>query len=52
MLAGAPVRPNISLGDSVTGLHAAFGTVSGCGLKLLLLFCKFYLGSKIGWFFD
>ncbi|KLO09712.1 CoA-transferase family III [Schizopora paradoxa] len=27
MLAGAPVRPNISLGDSVSGLHAAFGTV-------------------------
>ena len=27
-LSGAPVRPNISLGDSVAGLHAAFGTVS------------------------
>ncbi|KDQ56243.1 hypothetical protein JAAARDRAFT_158208 [Jaapia argillacea MUCL 33604] len=27
MLAGPPVRPNISLGDSVAGLHAAFGTV-------------------------
>ncbi|KAH8110572.1 CoA-transferase family III [Phellopilus nigrolimitatus] len=27
MLAGAPVRPNISLGDSITGLHAAFGAV-------------------------
>lgn len=27
MLSGAPVRPNISLGDSVAGLHAAFGTV-------------------------
>lgn len=27
-LAGPPVRPNISLGDSVAGLHAAFGTVS------------------------
>ena len=26
-LSGAPVRPNISLGDSVAGLHAAFGTV-------------------------
>jgi crotonobetainyl-CoA:carnitine CoA-transferase CaiB-like acyl-CoA transferase len=26
-LAGAPVRPNISLGDSLAGLHAAFGTV-------------------------
>lgn len=25
--AGPPVRPNISLGDSVAGLHAAFGTV-------------------------
>ena len=22
-----PVRPNISLGDSLAGLHAAFGTV-------------------------
>lgn len=28
MLDGAPVRPNISLGDSLTGLHAAFGSVS------------------------
>jgi len=27
-LAGPAVRPNISLGDSVAGLHAAFGTVS------------------------
>ncbi len=27
LLAGAPVRPNMSLGDSVAGLHAAFGTV-------------------------
>jgi crotonobetainyl-CoA:carnitine CoA-transferase CaiB-like acyl-CoA transferase len=27
-LLGPPVRPNISLGDSVAGLHAAFGTVS------------------------
>lgn len=26
-LTGPPVRPNISLGDSVAGLHAAFGTV-------------------------
>ncbi|KAF7303506.1 L-carnitine dehydratase bile acid-inducible protein f [Mycena indigotica] len=26
-LNGPPVRPNISLGDSVAGLHAAFGTV-------------------------
>ncbi|KAK7064955.1 CoA-transferase family III domain-containing protein [Favolaschia claudopus] len=26
-LHGPPVRPNISLGDSVAGLHAAFGTV-------------------------
>ncbi|KAL0569001.1 hypothetical protein V5O48_012970 [Marasmius crinis-equi] len=25
-LSGPPVRPNISLGDSVAGLHAAFGT--------------------------
>ncbi|KZS88868.1 CoA-transferase family III [Sistotremastrum niveocremeum HHB9708] len=27
LLDGPPVRPNISLGDSVAGLHAAFGTV-------------------------
>ena len=27
-LSGPPIRPNISLGDSVAGLHAAFGTVS------------------------
>ncbi|OSC96630.1 CoA-transferase family III [Trametes coccinea BRFM310] len=26
-LLGAPIRPNLSLGDSVAGLHAAFGTV-------------------------
>ncbi|CAO1624144.1 unnamed protein product [Parajaminaea phylloscopi] len=26
-LSGAPIRPNISLGDSLAGLHAAFGTV-------------------------
>ncbi|KAF8622944.1 hypothetical protein AX15_006620 [Amanita polypyramis BW_CC] len=26
-LAGPPIRPNISLGDTVAGLHAAFGTV-------------------------
>ncbi|KAH9935141.1 CoA-transferase family III [Epithele typhae] len=26
-LSGPPVRPNVSLGDSVAGLHAAFGTV-------------------------
>lgn len=26
-LEGPPVRPNISLGDSIAGLHAAFGTV-------------------------
>ncbi len=24
---GPPIRPNLSLGDSVAGLHAAFGTV-------------------------
>ena len=35
-LKGAPVRPNISLGDSVAGLHAAFGTVS-------MLFLGWYL---------
>ncbi|KAG6901898.1 hypothetical protein C0995_006851 [Termitomyces sp. Mi166 len=28
-LAGPPVRPNISLGDSIAGLHAAFGTTRG-----------------------
>ena len=28
-LSGPPVRPNISLGDSIAGLHAAFGTVCG-----------------------
>lgn len=39
-LAGPPVRPNISLGDSVAGLHAAFGTVCptvlccGCDFRL------------------
>ncbi|EJD08168.1 CoA-transferase family III [Fomitiporia mediterranea MF3/22] len=27
MLAGPSVRPNISFGDSITGLHAAFGAV-------------------------
>ncbi|KAG2073235.1 CoA-transferase family III [Suillus decipiens] len=27
LLSGPPTRPNISLGDSVAGLHAAFGTV-------------------------
>ncbi|KAG1788666.1 CoA-transferase family III domain-containing protein [Suillus plorans] len=27
LLSGPPIRPNISLGDSVAGLHAAFGTV-------------------------
>ncbi|EMD32988.1 hypothetical protein CERSUDRAFT_87690 [Gelatoporia subvermispora B] len=26
-LSGEPIRPNFSLGDSVAGLHAAFGTV-------------------------
>ena len=26
-LLGPPIRPNLSLGDSVAGLHAAFGTV-------------------------
>lgn len=34
VLAGAPVRPNISLGDSVAGLHAAFGTVSSFHVEL------------------
>ena len=28
VLAGVPIRPNMSLGDTVAGLHAAFGTVS------------------------
>ncbi|TDL16915.1 CoA-transferase family III [Rickenella mellea] len=33
-LVGAPVRPNISLGDSVAGLHAAFGTVLALMAKI------------------
>lgn len=32
-LSGPPVRPNISLGDSIAGLHAAFGTVSELFLR-------------------
>jgi crotonobetainyl-CoA:carnitine CoA-transferase CaiB-like acyl-CoA transferase len=35
MLEGPPVRPNISLGDSVAGLHAAFGTV--CRLFFVII---------------
>ena len=31
-LAGPPVRPNMSLADSITGLHAAFGTASSLAL--------------------
>ncbi|KDN49218.1 CoA-transferase family III [Tilletiaria anomala UBC 951] len=41
--AGAPVRPNISLGDSLAGLHAAFGTVMA-----LLARGKAAPGSKTG----
>lgn len=44
LLAGAPVRPNISLGDSVAGLHAAFGTV----LALLARDKRKQSGSKGG----
>lgn len=40
-LAGAPIRPNISLGDSLAGLHAAFGTV-------MALLARNKLGSSSG----
>ncbi|KAG7449961.1 L-carnitine dehydratase/bile acid-inducible protein F [Guyanagaster necrorhizus] len=43
-LTGPPVRPNISLGDSVAGLHAAFGTV----LALLSRQSKIERGEKGG----
>ncbi|KAK0196060.1 CoA-transferase family III domain-containing protein [Armillaria mellea] len=43
-LAGPPVRPNMSLGDSVAGLHAAFGTV----LALLSRQSKTQRGEKSG----
>ncbi|KAI0683999.1 CoA-transferase family III [Cytidiella melzeri] len=43
-LSGPPVRPNISLGDSVAGLHAAFGTV----LALLSRNAKQAAGSAGG----
>lgn len=42
-LSGAPVRPNMSLGDSVAGLHAAFGTVS-CARDSLLLSYSIFTG--------
>ncbi|KIJ11924.1 hypothetical protein PAXINDRAFT_171540 [Paxillus involutus ATCC 200175] len=44
LLSGPPVRPNISLGDSVAGLHAAFGTV----LALLSRQKKVLQGKKSG----
>ncbi|KAK0459374.1 CoA-transferase family III domain-containing protein [Desarmillaria tabescens] len=43
-LTGPPVRPNMSLGDSVAGLHAAFGTV----LALLSRQAKIQRGEKGG----
>lgn len=43
-LAGPPVRPNMSLGDSVAGLHAAFGTV----LALLSRQSKIQRGENSG----
>src|SRR6266498_4700536 len=45
VLAGAPVRPNISLGDSVAGLHAAFGTV-GC-LHLIILYICLHVPHQV-----
>ena len=40
---GAPVRPNMSLGDSVAGLHAAFGTVSSACLSVLRLWMRVFM---------
>jgi hypothetical protein len=44
LLAGPPVRPNISLGDSVAGLHAAFGTVSVPMISITLPSDVVYVG--------
>lgn len=48
-LSGPPVRPNISLGDSIAGLHAAFGTVRYpwfCYIYFLLTNIK---GPSLAW---
>ncbi|KAG8220472.1 CoA-transferase family III domain-containing protein [Butyriboletus roseoflavus] len=43
-LSGPPVRPNISLGDSVAGLHAAFGTVR---VSLKFVFALILDGAQV-----
>jgi crotonobetainyl-CoA:carnitine CoA-transferase CaiB-like acyl-CoA transferase len=45
-LSGAPVRPNMSLGDSVAGLHAAFGTVSQVKACLYLTVYHTFIGTS------
>jgi crotonobetainyl-CoA:carnitine CoA-transferase CaiB-like acyl-CoA transferase len=46
-LSGAPIRPNISLGDSVAGLHAAFGTVNWF-LSVLKVFTSILTAARSG----
>jgi hypothetical protein len=48
LLSGPPVRPNISLGDSVAGLHAAFGTVSVLIIAIVLNFNIMFLALVSG----
>jgi crotonobetainyl-CoA:carnitine CoA-transferase CaiB-like acyl-CoA transferase len=48
LLSGPPVRPNISLGDSVAGLHAAFGTVSVSMIEITLPSDVMYVGFIAG----